>query len=138
MFSCLSALDFWNIQIVIFLPDVACKIQVWNRLKIQFIKFNISNWRISKIECRYVGGNIHTIVISICWNTSAMDILDHLLIFQPITKQLCIFTWSSIFWLVEKVVDGPIFYYTGIPIRTSEWKYDFAKARFFGLHSLIF
>ena len=32
----------------IFLPAVACKIQVWNKLKIQFIKLDISNWRIAK------------------------------------------------------------------------------------------
>ena len=31
---------------------VVCKIQVWNRLKIKFIKLDISNWRIAKIECR--------------------------------------------------------------------------------------
>ena len=29
----------------IFLPDVACIIPVWNRLKIEFIKLDISNWR---------------------------------------------------------------------------------------------
>ena len=55
----LSALDFcnfpfWNIEFDevdffpslnwIFLPAVACKIQVWNRLKIQCIKHDISNW----------------------------------------------------------------------------------------------
>ena len=36
----------------IFLPAVACKIQVWSRLKIKFIKLDISNWRIAKIKCR--------------------------------------------------------------------------------------
>ena len=36
----------------IFLPAIACKIQVWNRQKIKFIKLNISNWRIAKIECK--------------------------------------------------------------------------------------
>ena len=36
----------------IFLPAVAWKIQVWNSLKIKFIKLNISNWTIAKIECR--------------------------------------------------------------------------------------
>ena len=63
----LSALDFCNSSVSniqfdeldffpslnwIFLPAVACKIQVWNRLKIQFIKLDISNWRIAKIKCR--------------------------------------------------------------------------------------
>ena len=53
-----SALDFcrykvWNVKFDeldffpslnwIFLPAVACKIQVWNRLKIKFIKLDISN-----------------------------------------------------------------------------------------------
>ena len=33
----------------IFVLAVACKIQVWNRLKIQFIKLDISDWRIAKI-----------------------------------------------------------------------------------------
>ena len=66
----LSALDFcnspvWNIEFdeldffpslnCIFLPPVACKIQVWNRLKIHFIELNISNWRIAKIKCRKSG-----------------------------------------------------------------------------------
>ena len=32
----------------IFLPAVACKIQVWNRQKINFIKLDVSNWRIEK------------------------------------------------------------------------------------------
>ena len=36
----------------IFLPAVVCKIQVCNRLKIKFTKLDISNWRITKIECR--------------------------------------------------------------------------------------
>jgi hypothetical protein len=31
-----------------FLPDVA--------FKIKFIKLDISNWRIPKIKCRYIGG----------------------------------------------------------------------------------
>ena len=63
----LSALDFcnppvWNIKFDeldfflslnwIFLPAVACKIQVWNRLKIKLIKLDITNWRIAKIKCR--------------------------------------------------------------------------------------
>ena len=61
----LSALDFcnypvWNIEFEeldifpslnwIFLPAVACKIQVWNRLKIKFVKLDISNWIIAKIK----------------------------------------------------------------------------------------
>ena len=61
----LSALEFcnsaaWNIQFDeldflsslnwSFLPAVACKIQVWNRLKIMFIKLDFSNWRILKIS----------------------------------------------------------------------------------------
>ena len=44
----------------IFLPAVAWqKIQVWNRLKIQFIKLDISNWRFEKKSSadRYVDGN---------------------------------------------------------------------------------
>ena len=45
-------LDFFPSLKWIFLPAVACKIQVWNRLKIQFIKLDISNWRIAKIKCR--------------------------------------------------------------------------------------
>ena len=63
----LSALDFcnfpvWNIKFDeldcfprlnwIFLPALVCEIQVWNRLKIQFIKLDISNWRMSKIKFR--------------------------------------------------------------------------------------
>ena len=40
----------------IFLLAVACKIQVWNKLKIKFIKLDISNWRITKIKCRKIGG----------------------------------------------------------------------------------
>ena len=40
----------------IFLPAIACKIPVWNRLKIKFIKLDISNWRIAKIECKQIGG----------------------------------------------------------------------------------
>ena len=65
--SYLSALDFcnfpgWNIKfdqlnffpslIWNFLLAVICKIQVWNRLKIQLIKLDISNWRIVKCKCR--------------------------------------------------------------------------------------
>ena len=45
-------LDFFPSLNWIFLPAVACKIQVWNRLKIQFIKLDISNWRIVKIKFR--------------------------------------------------------------------------------------
>ena len=30
-----------------------------------------------------------------CWNASVTEILDHLLLYQPITKQLCIFSWSA-------------------------------------------
>ena len=41
---------------IFFLPAVACKIQVCNRLKIQFIKLDISNWRITRIKYRYIGG----------------------------------------------------------------------------------
>ena len=55
----ISALDFcnstvWNIKFVEldFSAAVACKIQVWNILKIKFIKLDISNWRIAKITCR--------------------------------------------------------------------------------------
>ena len=33
----------------IFLPAVACKNYVWNRLKVKFIKLDISKWRIAKI-----------------------------------------------------------------------------------------
>ena len=66
-FPYLSALDFcnfpvWNIEFDeldcfprlnwIFLPALVCEIQVWNRLKIQFIKLDISNWRMSKIKFR--------------------------------------------------------------------------------------
>ena len=36
----------------IFLPIIACKIKVWNGLKIKFIKLDTSNWRIAKIKCR--------------------------------------------------------------------------------------
>ena len=42
----------------IFLPAVACKTQVWNRLKIHFIKLNISNWRIVNIKFRWIGAEI--------------------------------------------------------------------------------
>ena len=45
-------LDFFHSLNWIFLPTVACKIQVWNRLKIKFIKLVISKWRIAKIKCR--------------------------------------------------------------------------------------
>ena len=40
-------LDFFSILNWIFLSAVACIIQVWNRLKIKFIKLDISNWRIA-------------------------------------------------------------------------------------------
>ena len=40
-------LDFFPTLNWIFLPVVACKIQIWNRLKIQLIKLNISNWKIA-------------------------------------------------------------------------------------------
>ena len=45
-------LDFFPSLNWIFLPAVACKIQVWNRLKIKFTKLDISNWRNAKIKCR--------------------------------------------------------------------------------------
>ena len=48
----------------IFLPSVACKIQVWNRLKIQFLKLDISNWRIAKIKCRCMGARLNFINLS--------------------------------------------------------------------------
>ena len=82
----ISALEFfnspvWNIQFDeldffpslnwIFLPAVACKIQVWNRIKIQFIKLDISNWRIVKnqvqIDRRYGLNTFHTILVNIHW-----------------------------------------------------------------------
>ena len=28
----------------------------YGRLKIKFIKLDVSNWRIAKIKCRYIGG----------------------------------------------------------------------------------
>ena len=37
-----------KIPVWIFRPAVTCKIQVWNRLKIKFIKLDISNRRIAK------------------------------------------------------------------------------------------
>ena len=40
-------LDFFSILNWIFLSAVACIIRVWNRLKIKFIKLDISNWRIA-------------------------------------------------------------------------------------------
>ena len=40
-------LDFFPSSNWIFLPAVACKIQVWNRLKIKFIKLDIWNWKIA-------------------------------------------------------------------------------------------
>ena len=53
----LSALDFcnspvWNIKFdkLDFFPSLNCKIQVWNRLKIQFIKLYISNWNRVQID----------------------------------------------------------------------------------------
>ena len=69
----LSAIDFcnflfWNIEFDeldffpslnwIFLPAVACKIQVWNRLKIKFIKLDISSWRFATIKCSVLGYRI--------------------------------------------------------------------------------
>ena len=48
----ISSLDFISSLNWIFLPTVVCKIQVWNRQKIQFIKLDISKWRIAKIKCR--------------------------------------------------------------------------------------
>ena len=48
----------------IFLPAVVCKIQAVNRLKIKFIKLDISNWRIAKLKCRYVGDwVIHYLIV---------------------------------------------------------------------------
>jgi hypothetical protein len=46
-------MDFFPIFNWIFLPALACKIQVRNQLKIKFIKLDISNWRIAKIKCRF-------------------------------------------------------------------------------------
>ena len=30
-----------------------------------------------------------------CWNASVTEISGHLLLFQPITKELCVFSWSA-------------------------------------------
>jgi hypothetical protein len=38
---------FFPSLIWIFLPTIVCKIQVWNGLKIKFIKLEISNWKIA-------------------------------------------------------------------------------------------
>jgi len=42
----------------IFTACVACKNPVQTRKKIQLIKLEISNWRMSKIGCRYIGGEV--------------------------------------------------------------------------------
>ena len=53
-FEILSLMNgFFPCLNLIFLFSVACKIQVWNRLKLQFIRPDtISNWRIAKIKFR--------------------------------------------------------------------------------------
>ena len=49
-------LNFFPSLNLIFLPVVACKIQVWNRPKIKFIKLDISKWRIAKNQVQIYRG----------------------------------------------------------------------------------
>ena len=69
--SYLSALDFcnspvWNIEFdeLDFFPSSnwhflpACKIQIWNRLKIKLVKLDISNWRIAKNQVQIDRGSV--------------------------------------------------------------------------------
>ena len=44
----LDELDFLSILNSIFTACVACKIQAWNKQKIQFIQLNFSNWIFQK------------------------------------------------------------------------------------------